>query len=314
MTRKTPIAIFTYNRPIHLRQLLDSLLNCARLNECDIYIYCDGPRKPEHEQGVKAALEVTREFAPRLNNAHVLERQQNMGLARSIVSGVTELCSQYGSVIVLEDDFILHPFILDFMLQALDRYAQDERVAQVAGFTFPIKVPKKPDAFLLPLTTSWGWATWQRAWELFSWDARLALDTLNTDHQLKARFDLDGAYTYADMLRLTAEGRLDSWAIRWYWQTFAANKLTLYPRRSLVWQNGFDESATHTTAPWRKIQTPLKGFMQTQWQNPISFPNMVQTNELAFEDLKRFLQRGSPRARIARLKEGLKRVLRRLAI
>ncbi len=157
-------------------------------------------------------------------------------------------------MIVLEDDLILHPFFLDFMLQSLDRYANDECVAQVAGFTFPIKMPAKPDAFFLPLTTSWGWATWQRAWKLFSWETESALQMLEADPHMRTRFDLDGAYRYSNMLHLAAEGKVDSWAIRWYWQTFSANKLTLYPRRSLVWQNGFDEFATHTTAARPGIQ------------------------------------------------------------
>lgn len=308
----TPIAIFLYNRPDHARQLFDSLLNCSRLEECDVYAFCDGIKKPEHKSGVQAARAVIHEFKPRLNNAHIIEREQNLGLARSVVNGVTELCEQFGRIIVLEDDFILHPYFLDFMLQSLDRYVDDEQVAQVAGFTFPIDAPEKPDAFFLPLTTSWGWATWQRAWNFFSWDTHTVLETLDADPQLRARFDLDGAYSYTDMMRLAAEGQLDSWAIRWYWHTFSANKFTLYPRQSLVWQNGFDETATHTTAAWSGLQVSMDDFLQEQWHTPTSFPDTVQTDEIAYDNLKKFLRREQGRTTLIRLKGILKRILLRL--
>ena len=52
---KTPIAVFTYNRPKHTRQLLDSLLKCARLDECQVYVFCDSAKTPDHEEGIQAA-------------------------------------------------------------------------------------------------------------------------------------------------------------------------------------------------------------------------------------------------------------------
>ena len=131
MNVKTPIAIFAYKRPRHLRQLLDLMLQCERLDECQVHIFCDGAKKPEDAENVRATREVARETAYRLKDTRLIEREENLGLARSIVSGVTELCEQYGRVIVLEDDFILHPFVFDFMLQSLDRYADEEQVAQV---------------------------------------------------------------------------------------------------------------------------------------------------------------------------------------
>lgn len=309
MNVKTPLAIFAYNRPRHLRQLFDSLFQCTRLDECQVYIFCDAARKPEHESNVHATRHIVDEIAPSLS-ATVIKREQNMGLARSIVSGVTELCEQYGRVIVLEDDFILHQFFLDFMLQALDRYVDEECVAQVAGFTFPVQTPPKPDAFFLPLTTSWGWATWQRAWKFFSWEVDSALQVLNTDSQKRAHFDLDGAYPFTEMLQLVSEGKVDSWAIRWYWHTFTANKLTLYPRLSLVWQNGFDEAATNTSSTGTGSQIPLAKFLQEEWRTSLMFPSVLEVDLPAFNKLKNLLQSKQSSSLITLLKGFLKRVLR----
>lgn len=305
MNSKTPIAVFAYNRPRHLHQLLDSLLQCRRLDECQVHIFCDGAKKPGHEPNVFGARQVVDEFAPRLN-AVVSKSEQNIGCAKSIVLGVYELCEKYGRVIVLEDDLILHPFFLDFMLQSLDRYADDKRVAQIAGFKFPIRLPNKLDAFFLPLTTSWGWATWQRAWKLYSWDLEVALQRLDADAQLRTKFDLDGAYSYTDMLRLTAEGKLDAWDIRWYWHTFSAGMLTLYPRISLVWQNGFDETATHTKAAWPGLQANFSDFLQEKWQMPVVFPEAIGTNDVAFGKLKNFLRPKPSYGLVGRFKKRIK--------
>lgn len=306
----TPLAVFTYNRPRHARQLFQSLLNCARLEECAVYTFCDGARECEHAASVLASRQVVREFAARLNNARVIEREKNMGVDHSIVEGVSELCTQYGRVIVLEDDLILHPAFLDFMLQSLDRYSEDERVAQIAGFTFPIEMPHTPDSFFLPLTNSWGWATWKRAWDLFCWDTGPALAELGANSHLCARFDLDGAYPYYEMLRSTERDKTDIWDIRWYWQTFSADKLTLYPRQSLVWQNGFSEDATHTKVAWPAgMQAPLDLFLKEQRDHLISFPLAVQADQSALQSLKRFLRRQPSHSLLSRLGRTLKRLL-----
>jgi hypothetical protein len=311
MNTKTPVAIFTYNRPEHARQLFLSLLNCARLEECKIYIYCDGARKPEHVAGVLVSRQVVHEFAPRLNNACVIEHEENIGVDHSIVNGVTELCTKYGRVVVLEDDVMLHPLFLDFMLQSLDRYADDEEVAQVAGYLAPIHPEVEADTFFLPLTTSCGWATWKRAWELFSWDIELALAELSVDSHLRARFDLDGVYPYYALLQSTEREETDIWDIRWYWHTFRQEKLTLYPHRSLVWVGGFDNLATHTKSeeiPMFYDQS-FDFILQGNWNNSVSFPDITQTDAIAFNKLKNLILYNPSRALLVRLKGKLRRIL-----
>ncbi len=315
MKTLTPIAIFAYNRPDHLRKLLESLIACRRLDECVVHFFCDGAKKPEHEESVMSARKVVHEYAIRLT-ANIVEQNENLGLARSIVKGVTELCERYGRVIVLEDDLILHPAFLDFMLQSLDRYENDDRVAQVAGFVFPIKNTSAADAFFLPLTTSWGWATWDRAWKSFSWDVTEGLNKLANDDLLRSRFDLDGAYPYFNMLCHAAEGKIDSWAIRWHMQMFFRDKLTLYPHRSLVWQNGFDDFATHTRGRSGSFQIPLGDWSNFEFQKDVSFPADVDFDRELFDTLKSFLatlsSTGQRRLPFSQVGTKLKNMLRHL--
>jgi len=309
-----PIVIFLYKRPHHAQQLLDSLQKCSRLEECEVFIYCDGVKKPADAAGVQETRSIADEFASR-NNASVVKRGQNMGLARSIVDGVSQMCAQFGRVIILEEDFILHPYFLDFMLQSLDRYADEEKVAQVAGFSFPINRSLGSDAYFMPIISIWGWATWRRAWNLFSWETLPALETLGNNSEIQHKFDVDGSYPYTDMLRQVAKGQLDAWAVLWYWQTFTRNMLTLSPRESLVWQNGFDDSAVHTKEIWVGMQEPINKFLQTNWQPVVSFPKLVETNTAAFENLKNFLRSKSPESptKVQKFKWSIKKTWSRIS-
>ena len=144
--RATPIAVFAYNRPRHTELLLESLARCERLSECAINIYCDGPKTSADDDAVKATRKLVHDWGAR-HDAVIINRETNVGLARSIVSGVTELCEQYGSVIVVEDDFVLNRSFIDYLLQGLERYRDVENVYQISAYMFPVRHPDKPDAF-----------------------------------------------------------------------------------------------------------------------------------------------------------------------
>src|SRR6266850_4673577 len=129
--QQTPIALFTYDRPDHTRRVLDSLAQCTRLDDCRLHIYCDGPQSAEQSEEVEASRRVVRDYSSQLR-ATIIERPHNIGLARSVVTGVTELSQEYGQVIIIEDDLELHPDFLAYMLQALDKYRHEETVHQIS--------------------------------------------------------------------------------------------------------------------------------------------------------------------------------------
>jgi hypothetical protein len=243
MSKRIPVAVFAYNRPAHIRRALQALSQCRRLDECEFHFFADGPRSEDVRQQVEATRQVLREWAPALN-ACVVERDGNLGLAKSIVSGVTDLCTRYGRVIVLEDDLVVSPDFLHYMIESLDRYQNDDRVMQVGAFTLSSPLAPVADAFLLPVTTTWGWATWQRAWESFSWVPE-DLEAARRDDQWRKLFDLNGSCNFSAMLEDRLAGRNDSWGILWWYAVSRRQGLVVYPTHSLVWNGGFDGSGVH---------------------------------------------------------------------
>lgn len=238
-----PIALFVYNRPEHTRRTLDHLARNPLARVSRLHVFSDGPRIGEDDAAVEAVRRIIW-GETRFASVTVREQPANRGLAASVVEGVTDLVARYGRVIVLEDDLLTAPAFLGFVNDALDRYAAHAAVMQISGYLAPIKVQHPERASFLPLVSSWGWATWKRAWDRFdpsgSGHVRLAQEPA-----LRQAFDVGGAYDYSGMLRDSLEGRNTSWAVRWYLSVFLEEGLVLYPGRSLVRNIGFDGSGVH---------------------------------------------------------------------
>ena len=240
----SPILLFVYNRLWHNQQTIKALQLNELSRESELYIYSDGPKNRKNEHTVNKV----RSYLQNIDGfkaVHMIKRNENWGLAKSIISGVTDIVSQHGKVIVLEDDLLLSPYFLRFMNDGLDFYKNEERVISLHGYIFPIE-GKLPDTFFLRGADCWGWGTWKRGWEEFEENGRKLLDKLYQD-KLTREFDFDGSYPYSRMLRNQIKGKNDSWAVRWNASAFVKNKFTLYPGKSLVKNIGLDGSGRHCT-------------------------------------------------------------------
>jgi hypothetical protein len=241
-----PLALFVYNRLEHTQRTLEALRANELAADSELFIFSDGARTAAGQPLVEELRTHLRTVSG-FGKVEIIERSSNLGLAGSIISGVGELCERFGRVIVLEDDLVTSPWFLTYMNQALELYRDDPQVASIHGYCYPAPAGTLPETFFLRGADCWGWATWNRAWQLFERDGTRLLHELQR-RGLCRQFDLDGAYPYTAMLRNQIAGRVDSWAIRWHAACFLAGCLTLYPGRSLVRNIGLDGSGTHCEA------------------------------------------------------------------
>jgi len=242
MKTYAPILLFVYNRPEHLKQLIASLQANAEAAQSMLFIYTDAARNKADEEQVNKVREVIRHIDG-FTSIEVIERATNWGLARNIIGGVTEQIRRYGRVIVLEDDLVVAPYFLRFMNDALEAYKDEPQVGHIQACDFT-QDASLPDTFLIKFTGSWGWATWERAWQHFNPDGQALLNELE-GLRLTRRFDFNGNYRFTRMLRRQVQGKNNSWAIRWNASLFLKDILSLNVGRSLVQNNGFDGSGTH---------------------------------------------------------------------
>ncbi len=290
LTKKSfaPIVLFVYNRPEHLRRTVQVLQKNDLACECELFVYSDGPKDDAHSHAKVAEVRAFIKTVTGFKNITIIEHEQNRGLADSIIEGVADVVNRYGKVIVLEDDLETSPDFLRFMNEALDAYEDKQQVMQISGHMFDVKIEAETDAVFLPFITSWGWATWKRAWDHFD-PSMSGYEKIKNNSKLKSQFNLEDAYNYFNMLERQLHGKINSWAIRWYLSVFLKNGFTLFPIRSLVHNIGFDGSGTHCGDSTRIREKSLFFFFK---RNAFRFPEVCIDHE-AYSNVKAFLSSGS---------------------
>jgi hypothetical protein len=282
--KSAPVALFVYNRLPHARKSVRALQENALAKESELIVFSDGPRS---DADIAAVLSV-REYIKTVSgfkNVSLIEREKNLGLARSIITGVSEVVDRYRRAIILEDDLVSSPFFLGYMNEALGRYEEEEKVISIHGYVYPVRA-RLPETFFLKGADCWGWATWKRGWDLFEPDGEKLLAGIRNG-RLEKEFDFDGAYPYTKMLEDQTRGINDSWAVRWYASAFLRDKLTLYPGRSLIKNIGTDATGTHcgTTALY---DAEIAG-------SPVALADIpVVENRFAKKEIGKYLKTVSP--------------------
>ncbi|WP_316790737.1 glycosyltransferase [Pedobacter frigoris] len=279
MQNFAPIALFVYNRPKHTERTIKFLMQNELASESRLFIFSDGPKS---DQDLDAVLEV-RELIKKtegFKSVEIIESKENKGLANSIITGVNRLVIAYKQVIVFEDDLITSPYTLTYFNDALNRYRNEEKIMHIGAYMYNLKDATLPETFFYRAASSWGWATWERAWDHFEPDI-YKLEA-QFDKQKIAEFSIEHTMNFWKQVQEFKRGKNNSWAIRWYASIFLKKGLTLNPAQSLVNNIGHDGTGVHSGINdiYNVIINP----------KPItSFPEEIKENMEAYKAIKHFL-------------------------
>ncbi len=173
---RAPVAIFVYNRLKNTQATLLHLCMNTIATETDVYVFSDGGKDEmswvqvrevrDYVKQVKAEIEKN----GALKSLTLVERPENIYLERNIIEGIDEVFGTYDRIIVLEDDICTSPYYLQYMNDALDNYADSERVMHVSGFTNldlteQNALTDSKDIYFTPHMSGWGWGTWRSKWK-----------------------------------------------------------------------------------------------------------------------------------------------------
>ncbi|WP_294185958.1 glycosyltransferase [uncultured Sphingobacterium sp.] len=279
MNSIAPVILFVYNRPDHTIRTLSALEKNKLADQTTLYIYSDAAK---NEKSVQAVTEVRKIINESWNFKEVIivERTENWGLAANVIDGVTKVVNAHGKIIVLEDDLETAVFALDYFNRALERYKDQDQVMEISGYGYPLKdLNKLPETFFFRVANSWGWATWDRAWQYFNPN----IDELVSDFTAEQihQFSIEGKENFWKQVQEFKAGKINSWAIRWYASVFKKNGLVLYPRNSMTQNIGNDGSGTHTASE--------STYQVTLAEHPVAyFPTEISENKQAYEAIKYF--------------------------
>lgn len=299
-----PIVLFVYNRPEHTAQTIAALKKNLLARESDLIIYADAAKTDTHEVFVEATREVVRDVSEGFRSVTLIEREKNLGLARSVILGVGEVLSRNGKVIVLEDDLVTAPGFLLYMNQALVYYENKPEVFSVSGYTPPsstFSIPEeyKEEVYFSYRNSSWGWGTWQDRWDKVDWEVK-DYDNFRRSPKLRKKF-MRGGGDLPDMLRGYMMGEIDSWAIRFCYAHSKHNAVSVCPVESFVKNIGRDGSGTHFTDNSAKSDEDEITFEV----KPTTFPSNIYVHKELTEQFRHQFEYSLKHKVYTRLKEYL---------
>lgn len=246
MSHQPAIIAIGFNRPLSLKRLLSSLQR-ANYSDSDINLVISIDFS-DSKQGAETR-QIADEFQWEHGQKKLLVREQNLGL-RSHVLACGDLVSEYGSIIMLEDDVSVGPEFYKFATEALDFTASDSQVGGVSLYNhctnFVCQLPFESlydgfDNYYLQIAQSWGQAWSQQQWTAFrEWYDGLSESALS---QIPDSVPIP---------RSVANWPKSSWLKYFIWHLVEFEKYFLYPRQSHTTNNAdAGTHAHHRTSTWQ---------------------------------------------------------------
>lgn len=275
-----PIVLFTYNRPKHLKTVIEALKLNQQSRHSDLFIFSDGAK----DKTDKNVAEV-RKYLQKIDgfkSIKIFKSEINNGLAKQIINGVTHVINQYGRAIVLEDDIVVSPYFLDYMNNSLDAFAKEKKVWHISAWNYPILTGEIDEAIFWRVMHCWGWATWWDRWQYFEKNPEKCLKTFSK--QDINRFNLDNSENFWQQVLDNRSGKINTWAIFWYATIFKHHGLCLSPVVSFTKNIGFDKSGTHHKD--EKDLLSLQGPVNVL--EKIKYPHLIKESSFAISQAKMF--------------------------
>lgn len=280
MPSLAPVVLFVYNRPVHTRRTLGALRKNLLAAGTDLYVFSDGAKTYSEQDKVGEVRNIFRDLEG-FKSVSVTERPKNIGLAANVIDGVTSVVNKYGKVIVLEDDVLLAPYALEYFNDALNKYEDSDKVMHIGAYMYNIDRSNLSETFFTRLTMSQAWATWKRSWDHFEEDVDVLLSQF--DWNKIGAFTFGQTMNFWKQINAQKEGKVDSWAIRWYASVFLSGGLALQTKYSLLDNIGHDGTGVHSS---------ISSMFDTEVQaSKVSFfPDVVEEDPQGYEALKHYFK------------------------
>tara|TARA_B000000557_G_C20743689_1_gene429730 strand:- start:1 stop:906 length:906 start_codon:yes stop_codon:yes gene_type:complete len=125
-----PIAVYAYNRPDYLKQVLESLK--PQVKDAEVFLFQDGPRiMTDDKLKVKESVSVFQEYFP---DQTVLESECNLGVAFNQKRARNFMLDRHESAIFIEDDIFINEYYIEQLNLLMDKFQDEKDVAVISCF------------------------------------------------------------------------------------------------------------------------------------------------------------------------------------
>lgn len=243
---QTPVALILFNRPDCTARVFEAI---AAARPAKLFLIADGPRahRPDDAARCAAARAVVERVAWPCEVVRVFS-DENLGCKLRPVTGIDRLFAEVEEAIILEDDCLPHPSFFPFCEELLARYRDDKRVMMIGGVNFLGELrPQQQSYYFSRFGSTWGWASWRRAWQLNDPDLRL-WPRVQAERILEQMFpDPVHCRYWQEPLERIARGELrDAWDYQWLLACWLNSGFRIVPAVNLISNIGFRADATHT--------------------------------------------------------------------
>ena len=245
MQEKTIIGVFCYKRAAKLKASMEALLANPECKDMEIIFFCDGHKSEKDLPGVTA----TREYINSLTGfkkVHKHFRERNLSTGPNFFAGINHLRDNYEQFIIVEDDLVVTPNYVRYMLDGLDFYRAEPSVFCMSGFAFPLSVKNYPyDTIIHERFCSYGWASWSAKVKSVIWDKEGLQNLLATTPGFMSQLDKQGP-DLSRMLKKQMAGDISTWDIQMQVHVAKNRMKVVYPIISKSHNIGFDNESTNT--------------------------------------------------------------------
>ncbi len=309
-----PVVLFTYNRLDHTNKTIEALKQNVLADETELFIYSDAPKNEGAKDSVAAVRAYLRSVTG-FKKIEIIEREENWGLARNIIDGVTKIVNEYGRIIVLEDDIVTSPYFLQYMNDALRIYEQEPKVMAISSYYWAKDTSNLPETFFLDWFCCWGWATWKDIWNRFERNPNDLIKNYNLKDDL--HFNMNGTSNIWAQVEQNITGEIYTWAVFFYFTIYINHGLVLYSNEDLSMNIGMDNTGEHCGSDELGIyRTCLKRdkvrmFSKEFYSNKYAEINVEKTNIFLLENarlinrIKRVIEKDGLYGLIVRVKNRL---------
>lgn len=245
-TVKSPVAFFIYNRP----RLTERTFAAIRAYQPEIlFIFSDGPKENTADQvNVVASRKICEEVDWPCNVIR-FQSTRNQGCRESITQGLAKIFAQVQECIILEDDCLPDPTFFIYCSTLLEQYRDNNRVMSIGGHKpAQINTISENSYFYSKYPSSWGWATWRRAY--LGFDPSLKSWSVDRNYRWLSNYlGSDASARYWSYMFEQGQRGKDYWDYAWAYHCWRQNGLAIRAAKNLIFNIGFGTDATITTDP-----------------------------------------------------------------
>lgn len=239
---KIAIVVVGYNRLTSIKRLLQSLLDADYSNKdipLVISVDCSGDEQ---------LYEYVNTFKWPHGDKYVRIQESRLGLKKHIIE-CGNLTKYFKAIVLLEDDLFVSPFFYDYVEQTVDKYGNDDRIAEISlyknerngyvGLPFS-EIQDGNDVFLIQTVSSWGECWTEKMWAGFiSWYENECSEEMIQSMDMPTWI----------------KGWTRAWSPYFYTYILSFNKYTVFPHISL--STNFGDAGEHANVNSANEQVSL---------------------------------------------------------